>query len=82
METRKKEAKRGVFPSRLNDYRKEKKIMNREKLLENLIVLKDVKFYSPILHKLTLEILGEKYVFLISLRVREVKLLKKESISK
>jgi len=52
--------------------------MNIEELLETLIVLKDVKVYSPTLHKLTLEILGERYVFLVSLKVEEVKLLKIE----
>ena len=52
--------------------------MNRERLLENLIVLRDVKLYSPTLHRLTLEILGQRYVFLVSLKVREIKLVKVE----
>ena len=50
--------------------------MNKEKLLENLIVVRDVRVYSPTLHKITIEVLGEKYTFLVSLKVGDIKLLR------
>ena len=52
--------------------------MKREELIEALMTIKDLKVYSPTLHKLTLEILGERYVFLVSLKIGKVKLIKVE----